>query len=147
MSHIRFHIHINAPVNPVILSTQGGGSPPVRRSREVDGLYALLRVLRAVQTSDFVLEQGIWDTEEAARRSMEDGGLHRKETLLNISEQRYDTTRQGFSECTVCCETFEKPDTQVSVLACGHTFHPRCIREWGHYNAVCPMCKHPIPVL
>lgn len=159
MANIRFRIHLgDVPLDPVYLfvnedsgsdgsetedSDDPGVRPPDRHglSSHVDGLFSLLTMLGAYRVHDIVAE-------EAMRQSMEDGGLIRKnETELDISEQRYDTTEQNFDECVVCRDAFEKPDTPVTVLPCGHIFHPGCLREWGRYNPVCPMCKRSISIL
>lgn len=159
MAAIRFRIHLgDIPIDPVYLfidnddgsnetdledsddpgvgQTSSNGSSP-----QMDGLFSILTMLRTYRVHDIAVE-------EVMRQSMEDGGLHRKEEIeLNISEQRYDTTEQNFDDCTVCREAFDKPDTLVTVLPCGHIFHPNCLREWGRYNPVCPVCKRSISIL
>jgi hypothetical protein len=62
------------------------------------------------------------------------------DTRIQISYQRYDTTPKNHTECSICLGSFKDPE-MVSVLKCGHVFHPDCITEWGKRNPSCPMCK------
>jgi len=71
--------------------------------------------------------------------------LPRRENIqADISSQLYDTTEQKFDNCVICTKEYENTDT-VSVLNCGHVFHPKCIEEWCKYKATCPLCKAGIP--
>jgi len=63
--------------------------------------------------------------------------------FVTINKQKYCKTLKKFGECSICSDTY-KDSTIVSVLECGHIFHPDCITEWGHYNPSCPMCKKDI---
>ena len=64
---------------------------------------------------------------------------------IRINTQAFNTTNMKFDECSICTECFEYED-KVSVLECTHIFHSNCIKEWGHYNPSCPICKSTIPV-
>ena len=84
----------------------------------------------------------------AETQSAQTQELQRNETVnINISSQRYDTTSKKFDECSICLEKF-KPETMVTVLNnCNHIMCTDCLKEWGKYNAVCPLCKVEIPTI
>lgn len=91
--------------------------------------------------------QGLDPIEIAIERSEADQELTRSEDInVNVSSQCYETTDKKFDSCSICAEKYDKKDI-VSVLKCGHIFHTNCIKEWGHYKAVCPVCKEPIDTL
>ena len=46
--------------------------------------------------------------------------------------------------CPICLEEF-KMGEMVNELDCKHIFHTGCVKEWGRYKAVCPICRHSIP--
>lgn len=46
----------------------------------------------------------------------------------------------GEAICPICIEPFEDGET-VSTLACGHTYKPRCIRDWLQKESRCPLCN------
>lgn len=48
--------------------------------------------------------------------------------------------------CSICSDSIN-PGQYMSVLSCNHTFHMKCIEEWGHYKPECPLCKTDIPVI
>ena len=83
--------------------------------------------------------------EIAIQNSNEEQELHRQENIsVIINCQNYNTTEKKYEECSICTEKYEDDET-VSVLDCGHVYHPNCIKEWGHYNPSCPVCKTGIP--
>lgn len=45
--------------------------------------------------------------------------------------------------CSICCDEF---DDEVSVLTCGHAYHPDCINLWSEHSVHnnCPSCRIPI---
>jgi len=84
--------------------------------------------------------------EIAIQNSTEDKDLYRNaDVSVIINSQNYDTTEKKYEECSICTEKYESNE-MVSVLDCGHVYHPKCIKEWGHYNPSCPLCKTKIPV-
>ena len=84
---------------------------------------------------------------EALQNSESDQELKRSvNVIVNINSQLYNTTDKKFDNCSICTEEYKDTD-MVSVLNCGHIFHPKCIKEWGHYNPSCPVCKEEIPVM
>jgi hypothetical protein len=114
-------------------------------SNATDALFSILAAARMVDGmggSDPLLEQAV----QASLRDQCD--LEKdKDRKISVSQQRYDTTDQAFVECSICCDQYDNNDTLVSVLECGHVFHPVCITEWGHYNPICPICKRDILIL
>lgn len=50
------------------------------------------------------------------------------------------TPERGETTCPICIEPFEDGET-VSVLACGHAYKPRCIRDWLKKESRCPLCN------
>lgn len=84
---------------------------------------------------------------EAIQNSESDQELKRSvNVIVNITSQLYNTTEKKFDNCSICSEEYKDTD-MVSLLKCGHVFHPKCIKEWGHYNPSCPVCKENIPVM
>mmetsp|Transcript_38315 Transcript_38315/g.59602 ORF Transcript_38315/g.59602 Transcript_38315/m.59602 type:complete len:133 (-) Transcript_38315:14-412(-) len=49
------------------------------------------------------------------------------------------------TECAICFEDYEDPETRVVVLPCNHVFHPLCAARWFSQKApgkmCCPLCK------
>jgi len=47
------------------------------------------------------------------------------------------------TQCSICISdiTFKCLNT---TLACGHVFHPKCIREWTYHNNTCPVCRYEL---
>lgn len=43
--------------------------------------------------------------------------------------------------CTICSQELESP---AASLACGHSFHRRCILTWTWDNVTCPNCRQDI---
>jgi len=64
---------------------------------------------------------------------------------IDIESKPYSETTKTFTSCPICSDDY-KHDDSVSILNCSHLFHKDCIKEWGHYNPVCPVCKASIKV-
>ena len=110
MSNIRFEIHIGEeiPSVPVYsldldsfvssLQVTGYIDPHTidnSSQSEIMGLLNILNMVETIRTYNSTFRENLWDDRE-------DGELSRKETVLDISEQRYDTTTKIFTECAVC---------------------------------------------
>ncbi len=54
--------------------------------------------------------------------------------VFTSSEKKFD-----ISHCIICLESFIS-DNQT-ILACGHTFHSKCILTWFEKKLSCPYCK------
>lgn len=68
-----------------------------------------------------------------------------KKNILSATEAEslLVSTASGESECSVCLTDLESGDTCI-MLACGHCFHPPCIRQWLMKGRdQCPMCNAP----
>lgn len=46
-------------------------------------------------------------------------------------------------ECSVCFDEYE-PETDITVLYCGHIYHAKCITDWMNKQLVCPICQNQI---
>ena len=83
--------------------------------------------------------------EIAMQNSTDDQVLRRNADVeVNVNSQLYNTTEKKFDNCSICTDKYEETEI-VSVLNCGHVYHPKCIKEWGHYKPSCPVCKAEIP--
>jgi len=43
--------------------------------------------------------------------------------------------------CSICTETLNLCDEEISVLKCGHLFHKTCIQQWLDTRMTCPECR------
>lgn len=112
------------------------------RLSELTGLLA--PVLETYYINESINNQ---ELREALQNSESDQELKRSvNVIVNVNSQLYNTTEKKFDNCSICTEEYKDTD-MVSVLKCGHIFHPKCIKEWGHYNPSCPVCKENIPVM
>lgn len=109
-------------------------------SNSTESLFTMLAMIDRMGH----LLQRVDPIEIAIERSTADQELTRSEDMnINVSTQCYETTDKKFDSCSICTEKYENKDN-VSVLKCGHIFHTKCIKEWGHYKPVCPVCKESI---
>lgn len=56
-------------------------------------------------------------------------------------------SRPRDSVCAICLEVFDdgaKGPQFCTTLACGHTFHRRCLRPWLSHRKDCPLCRAPV---
>ncbi|KAJ6814336.1 putative E3 ubiquitin-protein ligase XERICO [Iris pallida] len=57
------------------------------------------------------------------------------------SEGKNHHQSQHAPDCRVCLCRFD-PDSVVSRLPCGHTFHRACLETWlDYHHATCPLCR------
>jgi len=56
-----------------------------------------------------------------------------------ISVKQYKPTI-GLGECLICYEDM-KPDTNISLISCGHYYHAWCLNSWFLKRPVCPICQ------
>lgn len=66
--------------------------------------------------------------------------VKKKEKVIVVNEEIYENTPKKYCECSICIETFNN-DSTIAVLSCEHYFHIGCIKEWGKYNNICPLCR------
>ncbi|XP_028754100.1 uncharacterized protein LOC114749070 [Neltuma alba] len=50
------------------------------------------------------------------------------------------------SQCSICLESFDDDDEDVSALPCHHFFHNDCIAKWLKTGHTCPLCRFQFPV-
>jgi hypothetical protein len=95
-------------------------------------------------------QQPMFDTyiiDQILQRSMNDGELHRNPHVELDLEQRHCKSGDVDKECTICQTQFKLGEKLSLLKECNHLFHYKCLKEWGKYNQVCPLCRKPIPVL
>jgi len=145
---------MSAPIRFNIHQQEGGGE-----SWEVivpdsnpayDPLAAMFAMMDASRVLGPILE-GIWGQdgmdpmELAVQASLESYRVFEKKNIrVTVDSQRYDTTKKDFESCAICQEDYEDDD-MISVVACEHIFHTKCVIEWGQYKPECPVCKKEIP--
>lgn len=51
-----------------------------------------------------------------------------------------------FSEkdCAICMQSLHCEEI-ATVITCQHTFHFRCLEEWGQFSDTCPTCRSDLP--
>ena len=85
--------------------------------------------------------------QRALRESEAAQELTRNDNIqIKVDTIQYEQVETKVESCGVCTEEFETTST-VSVLSCQHIFHEECVREWGHYNQSCPLCRASIPII
>ena len=68
---------------------------------------------------------------------------------IDVNCIQYDPKNHDVGDdnyCSICQAEYVKNDA-LTVLSCDHIFHNKCIEEWGHFNASCPICRAEIPLL
>jgi hypothetical protein len=48
-------------------------------------------------------------------------------------------------ECSICYDSFQVGDFKTDI-ACHHSFHYKCIVQWGSNSSSCPLCRHSFRV-
>lgn len=120
-----------------------GNDNSVEINNTVDAMFMILNMYELIEN----MANNVDPIHAVMQQSAEEYELRRHDdVLIDISSQRYDTTNKIWNDCTICTQSYDVSD-MVSVLSCGHVYHPKCIMEWGHYNPSCPICKTKIPVL
>jgi len=132
-SRIRFRIHTQEYYEEVIPLNTFDSAP--------DALFALINMMNVLEPI-FISEFD--PLQIAIQNSENDLQLRRNDNVVVLVEtQAYDTTDKKYEECSICTDKYEKKE-DVSVLDCGHIYHPKCINEWAKYKPSCPVCKAPI---
>lgn len=138
-SHIRFSVHQHADEEP---NEESDYNAPTGQSYRYNQTESLLRLLAMANS---LRNQSFDHVQFAMERSAEEQDLRRNsEIVVDVNSQQFNTTDKKYTLCSICTDEYQD-NTNVSILDCGHVFHPKCIREWGKYNAVCPLCKEEIP--
>ena len=137
-SRIRFRVHTEEYYQEVIpLNTfdQFDSAP--------DALFALINMMNVLDPM-FISEFD--PLQIAIQNSENDLHLRRNDNVVVlVGTQAYDTTDEKYEECSICTDKYEKKE-DVSVLDCGHIYHPKCINEWAKYKPSCPVCKAQISI-
>ncbi|XP_011498316.1 PREDICTED: RING-H2 finger protein ATL74-like [Ceratosolen solmsi marchali] len=60
----------------------------------------------------------------------------------NVIPQDLKWTLSSENECSICMGTVKKINSYI--LACGHFFHAKCIKEWMNSDTSCPNCRYLI---
>ena len=106
-----------------------------------DALFAIMNMMSVL---DPIFPPEFDPLQIAIQNSENDLQLYRKDNVdLIVGTQPYDTTDKKYDECSICTDKYQKNE-DVSVLDCGHIYHLKCIKEWGKYKPVCPVCKTEI---
>lgn len=137
-SRIRFRVHTQEYHQEVIpLNTfDQFDSPP-------DALFALINMINVLEPM-FILDFDPFQI--AIQNSENDLQLRRNDNVVVlVGTQAYDTTDKKYEDCSICTDKYEKKE-DVSVLDCGHIYHPKCINEWAKYKPSCPVCKAQISI-
>ena len=115
-------------------------------SESVDNRYSAMQSLVVLSRMARVLSYNA-SLEEVLRQSAQDAELRRDEKRhIQVTSERYESIKDcEIDNCIICSDKFQK-ESEVSQLKCKHVFHSKCIKEWGHYNPTCPLCKKSIPL-
>ena len=124
-SNIRFHVHEEEYFEETILDQV------IDIDRSPDALFAIINMLVVLEPILNILDPIRVDSEN--------------EITLNITSQPYNSTDKKYDTCSICTDMYELSE-EVSVLNCGHIYHPKCIKEWCKYKQVCPLCNTEILV-
>jgi hypothetical protein len=137
-SRIRFRVHTNEYYPDVIqLNTSE------QFDSAADALFALINMMNVLEPI-FIPEFD--PLRIAIQNSENDLQLRRNDNVVVlVGTQSYDTTEKNYEECSICTDKYENKE-DVSVLDCGHVYHPKCINEWAKYKPSCPVCKAEIPI-
>ena len=46
--------------------------------------------------------------------------------------------------CSICLESFDFSQQDISATNCGHLFHKSCLESWNRENSSCPECRKVI---
>ena len=131
-SNIRFQVH-NETYYDVFSELQ-------YVDNTTDAMFAIMNMVTVMEPYFNILDP----LQIALENSENDLCLRKNENILiEINEQKYNTTDKKYDSCSICTDNFLDSDV-VSVLDCGHIYHPTCITEWGKYKPNCPVCKTDI---
>jgi len=135
-SRIRFRVHNHEYPGDTILN-DSFLRESLQYTSTSDALFAIMSMMSEIEPEYESLQLAIQNSED-------DLQLRRREDIVVlVGTQSYDTTDKKYEECSICSDKYEKKE-QVSVLDCGHVYHPKCIQEWGRYKTSCPVCMSKI---
>jgi len=106
--------------------------------------YTALQAFMAISES-FNMEERLLT--RAIRESERDSELQRDTSkCIAVTSRKFEEAKDSDNQCSICVTKFAAEQDLVT-LPCNHTFHKKCIEEWGHYKAECPLCKKSIPIV
>ena len=135
---IRFRVH-EEPYSDLVLQPEWYDQFQ-NIDNTADALFAIMNMMNVLEPIFSVIDP----LQIVMQNSENDLQLRRHDNVnLNINSQFYHTTDKKYDTCSICTDNYEKNDI-VSVLGCGHIYHPNCIKEWGKYKPNCPVCNSEI---
>ena len=138
-SNVRFTIHSDSENDTGELELY---TILIQSPVQSDSLFTMLNMATIIHP---ILES-IDPLELVMENTSNEQDLQRQEDVhITVPSELYSKTDKRWTECSICTETFKDNDF-VSTLNCNHLFHTKCIKEWGHYNPSCPICKTDIPI-
>jgi len=124
-----------APLVPPLVPLPSVPPPPQRRIRRP-----------YVKQSVHVLVQSQQDLLKRARQNQNDAHRHRRwlarQYRQEAEEDSKSLTEDDSNPCSICMRGLLM-GPHAMTLACGHTFHPSCIRNWYFISRkrLCPLCR------
>ncbi|CAA9987704.1 RING zinc finger protein, putative [Plasmodium knowlesi strain H] len=65
---------------------------------------------------------------------------------VDVEEQtdaKNKSSKFAYEQCAVCFESFQNYDKCIK-LACLHTYHWKCVKNWFRFNLTCPCCRREL---
>ena len=133
-SNIRFHVHDQEYSEHQIFDQV------IDIDRSSDALFAIMNMIVILEPIFNIIDP----INIAIQNSENDQNLVRQNEInVYVTSQPYYTTDKKYDSCSICTDMYEISE-DVSVLNCGHIYHPKCIKEWGKYKQACPLCNTEI---
>ena len=108
--------------------------------RSSDALFAIMNMIVILEPIFNIIDP----INIVIQNSENDQNLVRQNEInVYVTSQPYYTTDKKYDSCSICTDMYEISE-DVSVLNCGHIYHPKCIKEWGKYKQACPLCNTEI---
>jgi hypothetical protein len=110
----------------------------------VEDYWAMISRLWDVGEMSVVIERDLDKQPEICRRKsrvyLSGAGLKLQCPVDNFQHKRAGDCNA--TECAICFDDYEDPETRVVVLPCNHVFHPVCAARWFVQGSkCCPLCK------
>jgi hypothetical protein len=69
-----------------------------------------------------------------------------EKTIIEDAFTKVVETLLPDAECAICYDKFQVGEYKTDIN-CHHSFHYRCLIEWGKQSTSCPLCRYPFRVL